>query len=65
LIENVYKINEVQEGLTIGEDLSDLDFQKLVNSASILEIIKKQTDRYDFFYISNAYDSRMRIYAQS
>jgi hypothetical protein len=65
LIENVYKINEVQEGLTIGEDLSDLDFQKLANSASILEIIKKQTERYDFFYISNAYDSRMRIYAQS
>jgi len=65
LIENVYKVNEIQESLTVGEDLSDLDFQKLINSAFIVETIKKQTERYDFFYINNAYDSRMRIYAQS
>jgi hypothetical protein len=65
LTENIYKINEIQESLTVGEDLSSLDFQKLVNSAFILETIKKQTERYDFFYINNAYDSRMRIYAQS
>jgi hypothetical protein len=49
----------------VGENLNDLDFQKLANSASVLEIIKKQTERYDFFYINHAYDSRMRIYAQS
>jgi hypothetical protein len=65
LMENIYKINEIQESFTVGEDLGDLDFQKLANSASILEIIKKQTERYEFFYINNAYDSRMRIYAQS
>lgn len=65
LIDNVYKINEVREDLTVGENLNDLDFQKLANSASVLEIIKKQTERYDFFYINHAYDSRMRIYAQS
>lgn len=65
LIENVYKINEIQDSFTVGEDLEDLDFQRLANSASILEIIKKQTERYEFFYINNAYDSRMRIYAQS
>jgi len=45
----VYKINEVREDLTVGENLNDLDFQKLANSASVLEIIKKQTERYDFF----------------
>jgi hypothetical protein len=65
LIDNVYKINEIREDLTVGDDLNDLDFQKLANSASVLEIIKKQTERYDFFYINHAYDSRMRIYAQS
>ena len=65
LIENIYKIHEIQDGLTVGDDLSDIELQKLVNSASILEIIKKQTERYDFFYVSHAYDSRMRIYAQS
>jgi hypothetical protein len=65
LTENVYKINEIQESLTVGEDLGDLDFQKLINSAFIVETIKKQTERYDFFYINNAYDSRLRIYAQS
>ena len=65
LIDNVYKINEIREDLTVGDDLNDLDFQKLANSASVLEIIKKQTERYNFFYINHAYDSRMRIYAQS
>jgi hypothetical protein len=65
LIDNVYKINEIREDLTVGDDLNDLDFQKLANSASVLEIIRKQTERYNFFYISHAYDSRMRIYAQS
>jgi hypothetical protein len=65
LIDNVYKINEIREDLTVGDDLDDLDFQKLANSASVLEIIKKQTERYNFFYINHAYDSRMRIYAQS
>jgi hypothetical protein len=65
LIDNVYKINEIREDLTVGDDLNDLDFQKLANSASVLEIIRKQTERYNFFYINHAYDSRMRIYAQS
>jgi hypothetical protein len=65
LIDNVYKINEIREDLTVGDDLNELDFQKLANSASVLEIIRKQTERYNFFYISHAYDSRMRIYAQS
>ena len=65
LIENIYRIDEGKKSITIGEDTENIELQRMINSASVLEIIKKQVNRYETFYINNAYDSRMRIYAQT
>jgi hypothetical protein len=65
LIENIYRIGDKEESLDISNGLKELDIRKMINSASMFEIIKKQVEKFDYFYINNAYDSRLRIYAQT
>lgn len=63
IVENIYKINDKEDNNF--KNIDNMDFQKIINSASMLEIIIKQINKYEKFYINNAYDSRMRIYAQT
>lgn len=65
LIENIYKINENNDSTSISEDVNDINIQKMINSASMLEIMKKQVYASKYFYINNCYDGRLRIYADS
>lgn len=58
---DIYMLNFTNEEEVIFLDEKN-NSQNLIASFAILELIKKQLSRFDYFYLSYRFDSRMRIY---